>query len=147
NKNKPENEEKPKFSIDNFEIKELLSLASKLFDGLKRPLKIFLKRIKIKDVSLEISVGSEDAAKTAISYGGISGATYGILALADDIFSLSCKQIAVYPDYLQENTRIYFKAVIKINIFLALVFLISAAKNDLKLLVNFIHPKNKRKNK
>ncbi|MEG2143828.1 MAG: hypothetical protein RRY40_00720, partial [Oscillospiraceae bacterium] len=41
NKNKPENKEKPKFSIDNFEIKELLSLASKLFDGLKRPLKKF----------------------------------------------------------------------------------------------------------
>lgn len=97
-------EKKPKKKIslaDNFEV---LKLA---LDSLGKPLKRILKRTIFAHLALRISVGGEDAAKTAIKFGLMNMAVGNALGWLDTFFTLKKPDdINITADFQSEETKI-----------------------------------------
>lgn len=58
-----------------------------------------LKRMHFKLFKLDITVASDNAAKTAVEYGAVCAAVYPVLALADSTLSLNLKGVNVSSDF------------------------------------------------
>lgn len=100
---KPE-EKKPKKKISLEDIFEVLKLA---LDSLGKPLKKILKRTFFAHLALRISVGGEDAAKTAISFGLINIAVGNALGWLDTAFTLKKPDdINITADFQSEETKV-----------------------------------------
>lgn len=100
---KPE-EKKPKKKISLEDIFEVLKLA---LDSLGKPLKKILKRTIFAHLALRISVGGEDAAKTAISFGLINIAVGNALGWLDTAFTLKKPDdINITADFQSEETKV-----------------------------------------
>lgn len=100
---KPE-EKKLKKKISLEDIFEVLKLA---LDSLGKPLKKILKRTIFAHLALRISVGGEDAAKTAISFGLINIAVGNALGWLDTAFTLKKPDdINITADFQSEETKV-----------------------------------------
>ena len=86
-------------------------------------IKTLLRHIKIKRIILNISVASNDAATTAIEYGGICAATYPVLAFLDSFGQVKYKSINIKSDFNSNKPSFDFSAIIGLKI----IFLIIAA--------------------
>ena len=102
---KPE-EKKPKKKISLEDIFEILKLV---LDSLGKPLKRILKRTIFAHLALRISVGGEDAAKTAIKFGLVNMAVGNALGWLDTAFTLKKPDdIHITADFQSEETKIDF---------------------------------------
>lgn len=100
---KPE-EKKPKKKISLADIFEILKLV---LDSLGKPLKRILKRTIFAHLALRISVGGEDAAKTAIKFGLVNLAVGNALGWLDTVFTLKTPDdINITADFQSEETKI-----------------------------------------
>lgn len=100
---KPE-EKKPKKKISLADIFEILKLV---LDSLGKPLKRILKRTIFAHLALRISVGGEDAAKTAIKFGLVNMAVGNALGWLDTAFTLKKPDdINITADFQSEETKI-----------------------------------------
>lgn len=100
---KPE-EKKPKKKIALADIFEILKLV---LDSLGKPLKRILKRTIFTHLALRISVGGEDAAKTAIKFGLVNLAVGNALGWLDTAFTLKKPDdINITADFQSEETKI-----------------------------------------
>lgn len=100
---KPE-EKKPKKKISLADIFEILKLV---LDSLGKPLKRILKRTIFAHLALRISVGGEDAAKTAIKFGLVNLAVGNALGWLDTGFTLKTPDdINITADFQSEETKI-----------------------------------------
>lgn len=100
---KPE-EKKPKKKISLADIFEILKL---MLDSLGKPLKRILKRTIFAHLALRISVGGEDAAKTAIKFGLVNMAVGNALGWLDTVFTLKTPDdINITADFQSEETKI-----------------------------------------
>ena len=105
---KPEDEKteekKPKKKISLADIFEILKLV---LDSLGKPLKRILKRTIFAHLALRISVGGEDAAKTAIKFGLVNLAVGNALGWLDTVFTLKTPDdINITADFQSEETKI-----------------------------------------
>lgn len=91
--------------------------------------KTFSKYLHVKLAKVHVKVASDDAAKTAILYGVVSGAISCLVELLDSITNLNRlkrSSISVYPDYLSENVELDINISLSISVFGALVTLIKS---------------------
>ena len=101
---KPDEEKKPKKKVSLADIFEVLKLA---LDSLGKPLRRILKRTIFAHLALRISVGGEDAAKTAIKFGLVNMAVGNALGWLDTFFTLKKPDdINITADFQSEETKI-----------------------------------------
>ena len=101
---KPDEEKKPKKKIA---ITDILEVAKLALDSLGKPLKRILKRTVFAHLAVRISVGGEDAAKTAIKFGLVNMAVGNALGWLDTFFTLKKPDdINITADFQSEETKI-----------------------------------------
>ncbi len=93
-------------------VREIFSFASDCIVHIKK----LLKHIYFKKVNLNITVASEDAAKTAISYGAVCSAVYPTMALLDTSANVSFKKIDIISDFESQKCKFGFSALISLKI-------------------------------
>ena len=97
-------------------IKEIISVF----------LNTFSNHLEVNIKKLHIKIATDDAARTAILYGALSGTVAGIIELIDSYTNLKkldkCS-IIVEPDFLSENCETDINITLSINVLGALVTL------------------------
>lgn len=78
--------------------------------------KRLFKKIRFDDVFLEITVGGDDAAKAAVSYGVHCSAVYGLVEFLKDTVHFNAKQIKIGVDFDMEKSDYYAYCNIKLRL-------------------------------
>ncbi len=141
----PQEQEKTDKALDKVSDKnaqkDTENKAKKIFKGLKEKLgftgavkeimrflldclthiKALLRHIKINKIRLNITVASDDAAKTAIEYGSVCSAVYPVLALIDTVPNIGFKEINIRSDFEGSECDFSFSLQIGIQIFYGLI--------------------------
>lgn len=89
-------------------IEDIISLVKLLIEIAKKVLEKTWRYIRIKTECYDITVGTDDAAKTALIYGGVSQATSYLFTLLDETAHFRVKRKApvnVGVDFLAAETR------------------------------------------
>lgn len=118
--NSQKSEEKPKKKL---ELADILEVAKLAVNSVGKPLKKIIKRTIIAHLSLNISVGGEDAAKTAISFGATNFAVGSALGWLDTFFTLKKPDdINITADFASEETKIDCYCEIKLVLAAGIAF-------------------------
>ena len=118
--NSQKSEEKPKKKL---ELADILEVAKLAVNSVGKPLKKIIKRTIIAHLSLNISVGGEDAAKTAISFGATNFAVGSVLGWLDTFFTLKKPDdINITADFASEETKIDCYCEIKLVLAAGIAF-------------------------
>lgn len=118
--NSQKSEEKPKKKL---ELADILEIAKLAVNSVGKPLKKIIKRTIIAHLSLNISVGGEDAAKTAISFGATNFAVGSALGWLDTFFTLKKPDdINITADFASEETKIDCYCEIKLVLAAGIAF-------------------------
>ena len=104
---KPKNE--PKKENSSKKLKDIKSTAKNvkaILASSGKIIKMLIKSIKFKNLNLRITIGSEEASKTATTYGAVCAAVYPAASAL-----ISCNEpknydISVRPDFLSEKIKI-----------------------------------------
>lgn len=112
-------------------LKELLDIIKTFFESFKR----FIKHIVFKNINFELTIGSDEAAKTAILYGGFCTVVSSLVTLLSNSRNFKPSNIAVKTDFSSEQISVLLDCTIKIKLLYILAFAFSLA---LKLLKNKI---------
>ena len=117
---KTDSEEKPKKKLSLEDIFEVVKLA---MNSLGKPLKRILKRTIFDHLALQIRVGGEDAAKTAISFGVMNIAVGNALGWLDTFFTLKKPDVInITADFQSEKSSYDCYCEIKLVLAAALAF-------------------------
>lgn len=84
------------------------------------PIKRLFKKIRIRDVYIDWVVGSDEAGKTAVKYGGLCTAFYSLQEWLTTYFDCKIKEINIEADFQAEKDDIFIYAVWKLRIGAAL---------------------------
>lgn len=96
----------------------------------------FAKHLHVRLAKIYIRIGTEDAARTAILYGAVSGAVACLIDTLDSITSLSSlsrSEISVEPDFLSDRSVARLNISLSLSVFGALTVLIKTLFRYLKL--------------
>lgn len=85
-------------------------------------LKHFLKFINFKKIKLELKVGGDNAAKTAIDYGITCSAVYPVLSLLETVADVKYKKINISADFENKKSTFDFSLEIKTLLLFILIF-------------------------
>ncbi len=90
------------------------NLIKSLIKGSAKALAVFFKKLRVTKVNLCIAVGGDDPYKVGMTFGMLNAAAYPILGFLDTVEHIKLKHVSIYPDFMNEKTRIYtsFKAKI-----------------------------------
>ncbi len=102
-------------------VRLLLSFAKQCLTHIKK----LLRHIKIKRITVDLSVAGNDAADTAIKFGRISAAFYPVLSFLDSFKNIRFKKINLKSDFSGQKSEFKFSADITLRIFF---FLAAAIK-------------------
>lgn len=80
-----------------------------------------IRKIKFKNFYLNISVASEDAAKTAVIYGTVCAAVYPVITLIDQNTDLHVKKVNIYTDFDKLSPEIEVSVSIKTRLIYAVI--------------------------
>lgn len=81
----------------------------------------FLKTVKFRKVEFNLTVASEDAAKTAIEYGALCTAVYPTLSFFNSISNVKYKRINVNSDFTTDKGSFDFSLIIKLQILFLII--------------------------
>ena len=109
-------------------VKELFAILKILFNRFKK----LLKKIRFRKFSLNVLVGSEDAAKTAILYGELCSLIYPLVTLLSVCLDFKSENISVNSDFLNSDVKINLSSVIKVRMSSLLGFAMSTAFSVIK---------------
>ena len=101
------------------------------------PVKRLFRKIRFRDIYLDYVVGSDDAAKTALKYGGICSATYSLLEWLKAYFSVKVGEINIEADFGAEKDDIFFFGRVKLRISTALACVIWLGVRMLKTYLKY----------
>lgn len=141
--NKPKKKEKAKLNINLDMIMDFVRSASP-------PLKRLFKKIRWYDVYVDWVVGSDDAAKTALMYGGICSVLYPFFKWLDTYFTAHIKEINIEADFSKEKSDIFAYFVLKLRLSTALACVIWLAVRVLKTYLKYsdeLNPSSAKKGK
>ncbi len=96
------------------------------------PLKRLFKKIRWYDVYVDWVVGSDDAAKTAITYGSVCAFLYPFFEWLTTYFTAHVKEVHVEADFSKEESDIFAYFVLKLRLSTALACVIWLAVRVLK---------------
>jgi hypothetical protein len=136
---KPKKSQEPKEKNDNIVKKiGLTKLINFIFSeevGLFSKIKYLFKKTVIKKLNLHITVAGDDAAKTAIEYGGICAIIYPVVAFLETLMTVKKDDIKIECDYENKTPKIYMFINIKIRVITLLILalkLLPALKKFIK---------------
>lgn len=115
-------------------ISELLELIKAFLISFKR----FIRRIVFKDLVFDLTVGSDDAAKTALLYGSMCTLVYSISALLSSAVNFNPKKISVNSDFTAEQMTLGLKCTIKVKLCFVIAFAISLIFKVIKIKIGEI---------
>lgn len=131
-KQKQEKADKPKqkngFLKDYCEKHGFSKTVSQIFEILKAVVSRFVwlfKRFKFKDVYLDITVASENAAYTAVEYGAVCAAVYPAMSLISTVATANIKRLNVSANFDSDKWNITTSGVLKCRLIWLLTALIS----------------------
>ena len=104
-------------------LKDIFELVKLVWDSLNTPLKRVLKATRITGFRLNVIVGGDDAAKTAIKFGAVSAAAGNALAFLDGCFTLKKPDFNITCDFMSEETIAECEFTAKLTPIAALAFL------------------------
>lgn len=90
--------------------------ALRIFNSAKPHIKKLFKKIRLTDVLVDIMVGGDDAAKTAISYGVHCSAIYGLIEFLKQSVTFKAERITIKADFDLPKTDYYASATLKLRI-------------------------------
>lgn len=90
-------------------------LIFRIFGKAKPHVKRIFKKIRISGVYVDATIGGEDAAKAAISYGVHCAAIDGLIAFLDNTVSFKAEKIEIRADFDLEKSVYYCKARVKLR--------------------------------
>lgn len=105
-KNKQGSQDSKKKKLSLSDITELVSLVLEL---VKTFFSKFGQRLRLDLTKIHITIGAEDAAKTAIAYGAVSAGVSYLCEYLDSLFTIrpkGNKDIVVNADFLSEKTSL-----------------------------------------
>ncbi|MBD5114285.1 MAG: DUF2953 domain-containing protein [Ruminococcaceae bacterium] len=91
-------------------------LIFRMIGKAKPHIKRIFKKIRISGVYFDATVGGEDAAKAAISYGVHCAAINGLTAFLDNTVSFKAEKINIRADFDLEKSEYYGRAKIKLRL-------------------------------
>ena len=94
-----------------------LERVLQLIKDLKSPLTTLRKHTIIDKVFIDITVGGEDAHKTAVSYGNHITLITSLIGGLSSYMKIKLKQINLQPDFLSEESSYNANLIIRIRIF------------------------------
>lgn len=124
-KDKSAKKEKKKFKLDLEMIMDYVRSAAP-------PLKRLFKKIRWYDVYVDWIVASDDAAKTAITYGSICSVLYPFFEWLTTYFTAHVKEVRIEADFSKEKSDIFAYFVLKLRLSTALACVIWLAVRVLK---------------
>lgn len=129
-KAKKEKKPKKKLDIDLDMIMDYVRSASP-------PIKRLFKKIRWYDVYVDWVVASDDAAKTAISYGSICSVLYPFFEWLTTYFTAHVKEVHIEADFSKEKSDIFAYFVLKLRLSTALACVIWLAWRVLKTYMKY----------
>lgn len=120
--------------LKNLTFDDILELLSQALTGIGKPLRKLFKRIVISHLSIGITCGGDDAAKTAIKFGAMNIAVGNVLGLLDSFFTLKpLDDLNIGVDFLSEKTLYDCYFEVRMSLFAALAAGIRLGTVALKL--------------
>lgn len=97
--------------------KGVIELIVYIVDIIKAALREFLRYAKLKICYINVSIATDDAAKTALVYGAVSGVIYTVLEFFDTFLMINknYKKISVIPDFSSETSTANVKIILKLK--------------------------------
>ena len=111
--------EKPAKAPKKKKPKRNYALMDMILDYVKSaspPIKRLFKKIRIRDVYIDYVVGSDDAAKTALKYGGLCAAIYSLFGTLQTYMDTKVKEINIEADFSAEKDDIFAYLTVKLRV-------------------------------
>ncbi len=123
--------EKKKFTLD--DVQMIMDYVESAWP----PIKKLFKKIRWYDVYVDWVVASDDAAKTALMYGGICSFLYPFFKWLTTYFTAHVKEVNVEPDFSKEKQDIFIYFVLKLRLSTALACVLWLAWRVLKTYLKY----------
>ena len=127
---KKQKKAKKKFNLD---IEMIMDYVESAWPPIKR----LFKKIRWYDVYVDWVVASDDAAKTALQYGGICSFMYPFFKWLTTYFTAHIKEVNIEPDFSKEQQDIFIYFVLKLRLSTALACIIWLAWRVLKTYLRY----------
>lgn len=127
-KKKPEDETKKKKptlleKVKSQGLSGIIELLEEVIDILKSVVKKITGHLVISKMDLELAIASEDAAKTAVTFGYACSAVFPLLSIIEHSVKKCRHRENIYPVFTETKTNVYFVMKARIMPF----FILSAA--------------------
>lgn len=123
-KKAPKEEQQPKkkkkISLDF--VLEILELVKQALNSLKNPLGWFLRRIRYRDIWLNIIVCQEDAHQTALRYGQVQAIFHSVFSLLRNCIDIKTTEVQINADFIGEEEKFAGGGKIKLRPINAIIF-------------------------
>lgn len=104
-------------------LNDIFALVRLVWGSLGKPLRRLLKATRINGFRLRVIVGGDDAAATAIKFGGVNAAAGSAMAFLDGCFTLRKPVYDISCDFMSEETYTECEFTAKLSVIAALAFL------------------------
>jgi nitrate reductase NapE component len=111
-KAKKQKETQPK-KVD---LKSFLDTFKRFIEPVKKLTHSFMLRLRVDMLMIKLTVCSDDAAKTAILYGGACAVIYPAAAYIEGNFKVKKDDVSVLPDFNGKDSSIEFLVIISIKL-------------------------------
>jgi len=128
---KKQKKEKGKFTLD--DVQMIMDYVESAWP----PIKKLFKKIRWYDVYVDWVVASDDAAKTALMYGGICSFLYPFFKWLTTYFTAHVKEVNIEPDFSKEKQDIFIYFVLNLRLSTALACVLWLAWRVLKTYLKY----------
>ncbi len=97
------------------DLQEKIIMIKTLLDSSGKAFKYLIKKIRLKDLYINIKVASEDVYECAINFGKINTLIYNILLYLDKNIKVKKKSICIIPKYNETKSNYDFSFNLKIK--------------------------------
>ena len=102
--------------------------------GFFKRLGYLLKKVVIKKFRLNVTVASDDAAETALLYGGVCGVLYPVVGFLETVMDFREDNMKIVCDYESEKPKLDFFAEVNIRVVHLLIAVFKIIPDITKLL-------------
>lgn len=100
------------------------------------------RKLLIRDLTLSVTYGGSDPAKTAINYGRSVGAAHALLPLMEQVFRIRRQDVRVLYDAQSEEMAVYLNAAITIRVGQVLALAVRYGVRALRIFLSSKQTKN-----
>ena len=97
-------------------VKSIFQMIPELMDLLSELASIVHRKLQIKQLTLKVVVGADNAAKAAISYGKVWLVLGGAVAVIENLFHIQNRDVDVVLDYQKEDIEMDIQVDIRMRV-------------------------------